>query len=211
MIQTEFLRIRENQPPSLVELSNLSDEELMASLKSGYSDALTVLFDRYHRLVLSVALRIVRDQGEAEDVMQIVFLDVFRAAAQFNPAKGTTKIWILQYAYHRSINRRQQLTARNFYQEGDGHGLKSVWPADISVLGNFALPELTLLLKQGLKTITARQQRVIEMASYDGRSMKEIAAITGDSLPNVRHHYYRGLQKLHAFITSAPKANSGSA
>ena len=155
----------------------------MSSLKCGNSDALTVLFDRYNRLVLSVALRIVRDQGEAEDVMQIVFLDVFRAAAQFNPAKGTAKIWILQYAYHRSINRRQQLTARNFYQEGDGHGLKSVLPADISTLGNFTLPELTLLLKQGLQTITARQRRVIELASYDGRSMKEIAAITGDSLP----------------------------
>ena len=211
MLQTQFLPIRDDQPPTLAELANLSDEQLMSSLKFGNSDALAVLYDRYHRLVLSVALRIVRDPGEAEDVMQIVFLDVFRAVGQFNPDKGTAKIWILQYAYHRSINRRQQLTARNFYHEGHGHGLKSVLPSDISTLGNFALPELTLLLKQGLKTITARQRRVIEMASYDGRSMKEIAAITGDSLSNVRHHYYRGLQKLHAFVTSAPKAGSGSA
>ena len=211
MLQTQFLPIRDDHPPTLAELANLSDEQLMSSLKFGNSDALAVLYDRYHRLVLSVALRIVRDPGEAEDVMQIVFLDVFRAVGQFNPDKGTGKIWILQYAYHRSINRRQQLTARNFYHEGHGHRLKSVLPADISTLGNFALPELSLLLKQGLKTITVRQRRVIEMASYDGRSMKEIAAITGDSLSNVRHHYYRGLQKLHAFVTSAPKAGSGSA
>src|SRR5271169_4618215 len=211
MIPTESLRIREDHPPSLAELASLSDEGLMASLKLENSDALTVLFDRYHRLVLSVALRIVRDPGEAEDVMQIVFLDVFRAVGQFNPDKGTTKMWILQYAYHRSINRRQQLTARNFYQEGNGHGLRSCLPADVSTLGNFALPELTLLLKQGLKTVTARQRRVIVMASYHGRSMREIAAMTGDSLSNVRHHYYRGLQKLHAFLTSAPKPSSGSA
>lgn len=211
MLQTQFLPIRDDHPPTLAELANLSDAQLMSSLKFGNSDALAVLYDRYHRLVLSVALRIVRDPGEAEDVMQIVFLDVFRAVGQFNPHKGTAKIWILQYAYHRSINRRQQLTARNFYHEGHGHGLKSVLPSDIATLGNFALPELTLLLKQGLKTITARQRRVIEMASYDGRSMKEIAAITGDSLSNVRHHYYRGLQKLHAFLTSAPKAGSGCA
>ncbi len=56
-------------------ISNLSDEELMQFLSSGRHEALTVLFDRYHHLVFSIALRIVRDPGEAEEVVQIVFLD----------------------------------------------------------------------------------------------------------------------------------------
>jgi DNA-directed RNA polymerase specialized sigma24 family protein len=77
----------------------------------------SVLFDRYHRLVLSIAPKIVRDPGEAEDVMQSVFPEIFRSVAQFDPAKGTTKVWILQYAYHRAINRRQHLNAREFYDQ----------------------------------------------------------------------------------------------
>lgn len=48
--------------------------------------------------------------------MQSVFLEVFRAAAQFDPAKGTTKVWILQCAYHRSFNRRQYLNLRGLYE-----------------------------------------------------------------------------------------------
>ncbi len=72
------------QPPSLPELKLLSDGELMAHLQTGCNDALAaILFDRYHRLVLSIALKIVRDSGEAEDVMQSVFLEIFRSVAQF--------------------------------------------------------------------------------------------------------------------------------
>ena len=80
------------QSPSFAELKDKDDGELMAHLQAGCNDALTVLYDRYHRLVLSIALKIVRDAGEAEDVMQSVFLEIFRSVAQFDPAKGTTKV-----------------------------------------------------------------------------------------------------------------------
>src|SRR5258707_7519450 len=88
----------------------------MAHLDKGHPDALAVLFDRYHRLVLNVALRILRDTGEAEDLMQSVFLEIFHTAAQFDPVKGTTKVWILQYAYHRSFNRREYLNLRGVHE-----------------------------------------------------------------------------------------------
>src|SRR5258707_6691649 len=104
------------KPFSYGELARLSDEALMLHLSAGHHDALAVLFDRYHRLVMNVALRILRDSNEAEDLMQSVFLEIFRSAAQFDAAKGTTKIWILQYAYHRSFNRRQYLNLRWRYE-----------------------------------------------------------------------------------------------
>jgi RNA polymerase sigma-70 factor, ECF subfamily len=77
------------------ELAHLSDEVLITRLLDGYPDALTVLFNRYYRMVLSVALRILRDAGEAEDLMQSVFLGIFRSAKEFDPTRGTVKIWIL--------------------------------------------------------------------------------------------------------------------
>jgi RNA polymerase sigma-70 factor, ECF subfamily len=191
-------------PPPFAELKDLHDEELMAHLQGGCNDALAVLFDRYHRLVLSIALRIVRDRGEAEDIMQGVFLEIFGAAAQFDPAKGTTKVWILQYAYHRAINRRQHLNTRHFYDQTDLEQVEARLPETALALGGFAQQELKQLLQQGLATLNRPQKRVIELASYNGFSMTEIADKTGDSLLNVRHHYYRGLQKLRSFIGFAP-------
>jgi RNA polymerase sigma-70 factor, ECF subfamily len=181
-------------------MKELSDEQLMAYLQAGQGDALAVLFDRYHRLVLSIALKIVRDRAEAEDVMQNVFLEIFRAAAQFDHAKGTTKTWILQYAYHRSLNRRQQLTAKQFYRETN-IDLETHASESGSLLGRFSHPELKHLLRQGLARLNRQQRRVLELASYEGLSMNEIADQTGDSVSNVRHYYYRGLKKLRTVIT----------
>src|SRR5271155_358106 len=192
-------------PPTFANLKVLSDAELMAHLQSGCNDAFAVLFDRYHRLVLSIALKIVRDPGEAEDVMQSVFLEIYRSVAQFDPTKGTTKVWILQYAYHRAINRRQHLNARNFYSQANLETVENRLPETVSTVGRFTQVELKHLLRQGLATLSSPQKRVIELASANGLSMREIASKTGDSLLNVRHHYYRGLQKLRAFVGQAPE------
>lgn len=184
----------------------------MAQLQGGCNDALAVLFDRYHRLVLSIALKIVRDPGEAEDVMQSVFLEIFRSVAQFDPAKGTTKVWILQYAYHRAINRRQHLNVRQFYDQTSMDEVEAYLTDTAPTLGGFAPHELKHLLRQGLATLSGAQKRVIELVSYEGLSMQEIASKTGDTLVNVRHHYYRGLQKLRSFIGNTrekSKAASG--
>ena len=62
-----------------------------------------------------MAERILRDSGEAEEILQTVFLDVFQSAGKFDPARGSVRIWLLQYAYHRSIRRKQQLESRHFY------------------------------------------------------------------------------------------------
>src|SRR6266852_9285241 len=127
------------QSLSYGELARLSDEALMLHLSTGHHDALAVLFDRYHRLVLNVALRILRDTGEAEDLMQSVFLEIFHTAAQFDPAKGATKVWILQYAYHRSFNRREYLNLRGLYERPDDSGAmqkapSAVWSGALGVL-----------------------------------------------------------------------------
>jgi RNA polymerase sigma-70 factor, ECF subfamily len=190
----------------VAESTALSDENLMAELAAGCNDALAVLYDRYHRLVLAIALRIVRDPGEAEDVTQVVFLDIFRAVAQFDSSKGTTKVWILQYAYHRAINRRRQLNARSFYDSSNVVDIDAVLPNTQALYGGFAQAELKHLLQQALSTLSSSQKRVIELASYNGLSMKEIAEKTGDSLPNVRHYYYRGLQNLRSFVSGAQDA-----
>lgn len=193
------------------DLATLNDDQLLAQLSLGYNDALAVLFDRYHRLVFSIAVRIVRDNGEAEDVVQNVFLDIFRFVGQFNPAKGSAKVWILQYAYHRALNRRRHLNAHKFYNqesidEKDPEGL------DVnSWYTCYTKNELRCLVKRALEMLGQREKRVIELAAYQGLSMREIADVTGETLVNVRHHYYRGLHKLRSVVEMAPPHRTDAA
>jgi len=192
---------------SFEELAKIQDDALMAHVSSGHDDALAVLFDRYCRLVFKIALKILRDAGEAEDVMLNVFLEIHRAAAQFDPARGTTKVWVLQYAYHRSMNRRQQLVSRKFYVTEDISGVQEslVSPG----YGALAPEETRRLIRQSLDSLNSSQRRVLELAYFEGLSMQEIADKTGDSLGNVRHHYYRGLQKLRVFLGASGKESAG--
>jgi len=186
---------------ALKELQALPDDMLMAHLSSGHDNALAVLFDRYHRLVLKVALKILRDLGEAEDLLQNVFLEIFKAAGQFDPARGTTKVWILQYAYCRSMNRRQQLVSRKFYTTTDISEILE-FPG-LPTHGALASQETQCLVRESLKTLNNVQRRVLELAYFEGLSLREIANEIGESLGNVRHHYYRGLSKLREFITQS--------
>jgi RNA polymerase sigma-70 factor (ECF subfamily) len=190
---------------SIDELKHLSDEGLMAHLQGGHADVLAIIFDRYYRLVLSVAMKILRDVGEAEDLMQGVFLEIFKSAAQFDSSRGTLKVWILQYAYHRGMSRRQHLSIRNFYKNTD--------IADLH--GELAAPEIThyndheirQLVMQALGSLSETQCRVLKLAYFEGLSLREIAERTDDTLGNVRHHYYRGLNKLREVVKAEPAPN----
>jgi RNA polymerase sigma-70 factor, ECF subfamily len=196
--------VRSPEPLPWTELERLPDDQLLACLQKGQGDALAVLFDRYQKLVLSIARKIVHDPGEAEDVTQTVFLDIYRAVAQFDPSKGNTKVWLMQYAYHRAINRRQHLQGREFYKNAE---LEEVDARPVEARATFGLssPETRELVRKSMAALSKEQRSVIEMASYEGLSMQEIAKRTGNSFANVRHHYYRGLQKLRSLISGESK------
>ena len=148
--------------------------------------------------------------------MQEIFLEIFNKADRFDPAKGTTKTWILQYAYHRSLSRRQYLALRNFY---DRHQIterevsESNSP-DASWRG-LTFREWTRVIEQGLATLTEKQRKTLELVCFQGLLLSEIAECTKESLPNVRHHYYRGLEGLRKFLrahqgSEAQKFNQGA-
>ena len=101
-------------------LVRLSDEQVMSWLAQGNHDALAVVFDRYQRLVTRVALQILRDSAEAEDVMQSVFIAILESANKFSAERGTVRVWILQHAYHQALNRRRYLSLRGAYDAPNG-------------------------------------------------------------------------------------------
>jgi RNA polymerase sigma-70 factor (ECF subfamily) len=149
-------------------------------------------------LVLHVALKIVCDVGEAEDVMQNVFMEIYKVAGQFDATRGTTKMWILRYAYHRSMNRRKQLQVRHFYAQSD---IADVEQTLTTGAADFpAAQETREFVQRGLEGLTPVQRKVLHLAYFEGLTMKEIAEQMGESFGNVRHHYYRGLDKLRQLL-----------
>jgi RNA polymerase sigma-70 factor, ECF subfamily len=90
--------------PKYVELQRRSNEELMGALQTGNSDALIVLFDRIHPDVYTIAVMYVRDPAKAEDIMQLVFLEMFRKIAQFDPTKSSAQDWILRLAVNKAVD-----------------------------------------------------------------------------------------------------------
>src|ERR1700730_16856605 len=88
---------------SFESLRSLSDEDLFQHLGHSDGDAVAILYERYRRLVFAVAFRVLRDRGEAEDVVQNVFVDVYKTTARFDPARGVARVWILQFAYPQSF------------------------------------------------------------------------------------------------------------
>lgn len=169
----------------------------MEQLKDGYHDALALIFERYYRLVVSVAFEILHDRGEAEDLMQEVFFEIYRAIENFDPQKGSAKTWILQYAYHRSLNRRQYLNLRHFYDRRQISELDAMEPR-CSAEGRNGLTyaEWARVIRQGIATLNDKQRITLELACFQGLLLSEIADRINESQANVRHYYYRGLKKL---------------
>src|SRR6202050_3577766 len=188
-------------------LRTLTDEDLVASLRMGCYDALAFLFERHSPLVFRIARAILRDDGEAEETVQRVFLDVFKAVNQFNPDRGTFKTWLLQYAYHRSIDRRQHLQSNRFYSRDK---LDELMPAELfNGPGHLlCLPpqEVVFLVEQVLATLETRQRHVIELTYFEGLTAEEIASKTGDTASSVRHNLYRGLAKLRKVLLATSNA-----
>ena len=126
---------------------------------------------------------------------------------RFNPDRGTFKTWLLQYAYHRSIDRRQHLQSNRFYSRDE---LNELIPAELfNGPGHLlCLPpqEVVFLVGEVLGTLESRQRRVIELTYFEGLTAEEIATKTGDSASSVRHNLYRGLAKLRSVLQETSNA-----
>lgn len=183
--------------------SEISDEALMIRICDGSREALAILFRRYARLVRTVAMRVLRDDSEADDLLQDVFLFVHRNCSIFDSSKAAVRSWIVQMTYHRAIDRRRYLNSRHFYTRLDLDGVADLldprsagWQDHDpfhSLVGNTTLQAL-------LHTLTEDQRSTLSLHFFEGYTFDEIAVKLDQSLGNIRNHYYRGLDKLRKQI-----------
>jgi RNA polymerase sigma-70 factor (ECF subfamily) len=177
---------------------NVSDECLLHEICVGNGEALAALFERYARLTRSVAVRILRDTAEAEDLVQDLFLFIQRKCGIFDGTKSTARSWIVQMAYHRALDRRRYLKAREFYAR------PFFQPNGVQVVGKPTTESdysaETVFGRNGLEKIvnslSVDQRETLRLHFFEGYTLAEVSEKLAQPLGNVRHHYYRALDRL---------------
>jgi RNA polymerase sigma-70 factor (ECF subfamily) len=177
-----------------------TDDELLREVSRGAREPLAILFRRHAQSIRNVAQRILRDEAEADDLLQEVFLYIFRRASLFDASQGSARSWIYHVAYHRAFNRRRYLTLRQFYNKeelnenlvGLNHNNEPGLPIDALVAND--------LMDKFDHRLSKEQRQAIHLYFVEGYSLREIAERTGQTIGNVRHHYYRGLERLRSYL-----------
>jgi len=164
---------------------------LVARIRAGDQQAMSELYDRYGKVVYAVALRVLQDAAGAEDVLQDVFLQLWRNPDAFDASRGSLATWLAVISRHRSIDRLRKRRPET----------------DIENCVIASSPELRdeterALVIEKIRVVLAEmnpdQRKVLELAFFEGLTHTEIAAKTGEPLGTVKTRIRSGLQLLRA-------------
>jgi RNA polymerase sigma-70 factor (ECF subfamily) len=168
----------------------LSDTALMRRILEGDETALAAVYDRYSGIVYSVASRILRDRGAAEEVLQDIFYQLWRTAYQFDLGRGSLPGWLLVMSRNRAIDRLRRRTRSS----------EETPPDPVPMASNLetqaARNELVAKVKTAIETMAAGQREALEMAYFEGMTQAEIAARTGEPLGTVKTRLRSALREL---------------
>lgn len=179
-----------------------SDERLIAEVTQGSREALAILFRRYSGLVRRIALRVLKDASEADDLVQDVFVLIHRFCGTFDRSKASVQFWIVQMTYRRAISRRQYLNSRHFYTrvELDEEAMPGI-ASGSGAPDSFLDQRLAKLdLEKLFGSLTEDQQKTLRLHFIEGYTLDEIAKMLGQTKGNIRHHSFRGLERLRRLI-----------
>ena len=160
---------------------------LLDRLASGDKSALGALYDRHAGLVKGLALRILADTADAEDVVQEVFLQVWRQADRYDDARGSFEAWLVTIARTRALDRLRRRLARREQTE-ETAPTPSKMPET----------EKTLAVREALSVLSADQRRAVELAYYGGLTQSEIAETLDTPLGTIKTRIRSALIRLRA-------------
>ncbi len=157
-------------------------------------EAFSQLYDHFSSLVFTLAMRMLRGRDDAEDLLQEVFVQVWRQASGYNQDRGSPEAWIVNITRSRAIDKLRSIRRReqSFVSTADPAAAES---AD-NVESNVAASEAKLTMNSALANLPEAQRRVLELAYFDGLSQSEIAARLKEPLGTVKTRMRSGMQRL---------------
>jgi len=167
----------------------MDDARLVVRIRTGDEQAMAQLYDRYSPIVYSVALRVLGDTGGAEDVMQDVFMQLWRNPAAFDSSRGSVPAWLAVVARNRAIDAiRKRRPADDIADT-----IVSVEP---DLVGETERARAVDKVRGTLGGMPAAQRKALEMAFFEGLTHSEIAEKTGEPLGTVKTRIRSGLLAL---------------
>jgi RNA polymerase sigma-70 factor, ECF subfamily len=171
------------------------DSQLVALVAQGDATALEALYERYGKAAYSLALGILTDQSLAEDVVQEVFLSLWREARRFDPARGTVATYLLSMTHHRSVDvvhREENLRRRHGPEEA--LALAAGQASDLEDEVEFA--ERRIQMRAALAALPEPQREALMLAYFGGYTQREIASLAGIQLATVKTRMAAGMRRL---------------
>ena len=176
-----------------------TDRALVARIEGRDADALAALYDRHAARLMGLAHRILGDTGEAEEVLQEVFLYVWRSASSFDASRGTVLAWLLVVTRSRAIDRVRSRRPMSRAVRQDLNEISNT-PAAQDVEADSATRQWESLCRSAIADLPADQRRVLELAYFGGLTHQEIAEKTSTPLGTVKTRARLGLMKLRERI-----------
>jgi RNA polymerase sigma-70 factor, ECF subfamily len=178
-------------------ISSVPDEALMKAVSRRRYDALAELYDRHGKRLRATIDGVVHEEGEADDVLQEIFIQIWEEAARYSPQAGKPLGWMVTIARRRAIDRlrrRQAYSrARERYQKRVTQETSNSTRQADEV---FMLNDLRHFLKECMRILPRLQREALELAFFKGLSHREIAVATHAPLGTVKTRLELGLQKL---------------
>src|SRR5262245_60856655 len=161
-------------------------------------EAFSRLYDRFSSLVFTLAMRMLRGRDDAEDLLQEVFIQVWRQAANYSQERGSPEAWIVNIARSRAIDKLRSIRRmeKSFTLTDDPGRAESAE----SVESNVAQSEAKLTMNSALANLPEAQRRVLELAYFDGLSQTEIADRIKEPLGTVKTRMRSGIQRLRDML-----------
>jgi RNA polymerase sigma-70 factor, ECF subfamily len=172
---------------------------------AGDEAALAALYDRHSRAVYSLALRVLADQADAEDVLQDVFAQAWRQAGRYDSRRGPVAAWLLNMARTRAIDRLRARRARpdSHTAASDGAHVELSIPA-VDPGDALAAARDAARVRAALEELPVLQRLAIELAYFEGLTQSEIAARLEQPLGTVKTRIRLGLLKLRDVLSGTP-------
>ena len=180
------------------------DQETVRRMVRHDPDALAELYDRHSRAIYSLALHIVGEQAEAEDVVQEVFSQAWAQAPRYEAKRGAVAAWLLTMTRSRAIDRVRARRARPDAEGADDSQLRNlVDPAPPHDLGLLTRDQVSRL-RAAMARLPVMQRVVIEMAYFEGLTQSAIAERLDEPLGTIKTRVRLGLLKLREALTESP-------
>jgi RNA polymerase sigma-70 factor (ECF subfamily) len=177
-----------------------TDEQLIHALKRGEQWAMSILYDRYARLVFSLALKILQDHGAAEEAVQDVFVKVWRRCKDYDTERGKFSSWLIGIAHNHAIDELRRRRVRPAASEEETDEMNEVADHAPATL-DLALQSLEhRRILDALDEIPLEQRQPIEMAYFEGFTQQEIAEKLCQPLGTIKTRMRLGMQKLKGLL-----------